>query len=103
MPLENIKFDDKRKFDTVLICEVIEHIYPDEERKMLNSLRPYIDSKTAFIVSTPIGWMPDPYHVRGFSKRNFKRHLKKYYGTPKEIDLYSGYSQVAFGWFNFKD
>lgn len=100
MPLENIKFEDKRKFNTVVICEVIEHIYPDEEKKMLNTLRPYIDSETAFLVSTPIGWMPDPYHLRGFSKREFKRHLKKYYGDSIEIDLSSGYSQVAFGYFN---
>lgn len=100
MKLEDISFDDTRKFDTVLICEVIEHLYPDEERKMLDALRLYIDSKTAFIISTPIGWLSDPYHVRGFSKRKFKQHLKKYYGAPIEIDYSSGYSQIVFGYFD---
>ncbi|MBN1969068.1 MAG: hypothetical protein JW870_06850 [Candidatus Delongbacteria bacterium] len=67
---------------------------------MLNTLRLYIDSKTAFIISTPIGWLSDPYHVRGLSKRKFEQHLKKYYGAPIEIDYSSGYSQIAFGYFD---
>lgn len=102
MRLENINFNDGMKFDTVVVCEVIEHIYPAEEKRMLNALQPYIDSKTAFIVSTPIGWMPDPHHTRGFSKNKFRRHLKRYYGDPVEIDYSSGYSQVVFGYFNVR-
>jgi len=102
MQLENIKFNDTIKFDTVVICEVIEHIYPAEEKRMLNALKPYIDSETAFIVSTPIGWMRDPHHTRGFSKSKFSKHLKSYYGDPVEIDYSSGYSQAAFGYFNVR-
>ncbi|NVM54129.1 MAG: methyltransferase domain-containing protein [Candidatus Helarchaeota archaeon] len=100
MRLENIKFKNIKKFDTVVICEVIEHIYPDEEKKMLNALRNYVDSETIFIVSTPIGWMVDQFHVRGFTKKQFKNHLKKHYGEPLEIDYSSGYSQIAYGYFN---
>lgn len=100
MPLENIKIDDTKKFNTVVICEIIEHIYPDEEKKMINALRPYIDSKTVFIVSTPVGWLSDPYHIRGFSEKEFKKHIKRYYGNPIKFDLSSQYSQIAFGYFN---
>ena len=103
MKAENIYFDDTKKFDTVLICEVIEHLYPDEERKMLNTLMPYINSETIYIISTPIGFMDDPHHVRGFSKKQFINHLKKYYGDPLEVDYSSRYSQSAFGYFNVKD
>ena len=100
MRLEDIKFKNIRKFDTVIICEVIEHIYPEEEKKMLNALQLYVDSETIFIVSTPIGWMADPFHTRGFTKKQFKKHVKKYYGEPLEIDYCSGYSQIAYGYFN---
>ena len=102
MRLENIHFKNIKKFDTVVICEVIEHIYPDEENKMLNTLRFYVDSKTIFIISTPIGWMDDFFHIRGFSKKRFKRHLRKYYGKPLEISYTSGYSQIAYGHFNLR-
>lgn len=100
MQCESIHFDDTRKFDTTVICELIEHIYPDEEKKMLIALRHYITSETTYIVSTPIGFMDDPHHVRGFSKKQFINHLKKYYGYPLEVDYSSGYSQVAFGYFS---
>ena len=99
MNLEDIKCEDGRKFDTVVNCEVIEHIYPDEEEKMLISLKPYIDSHTLFILSTPIGWLQDPFHVRAFSEKEFKKHIRKYYGNPIGIDTSSGYSQVAIGYF----
>lgn len=55
IPLEEIKFDNTRKFDTVILCEIIEHIFPDQEMKMLHALKPYINAKTIYIVSTPIG------------------------------------------------
>jgi 2-polyprenyl-3-methyl-5-hydroxy-6-metoxy-1,4-benzoquinol methylase len=100
MYLENIKFEDAQIFNTVVISEIIEHIYPDEEEKMLKGLRPYINSTTSYIISTPIGWMPDPYHIRFFSKKRFKTHLEKYYGEPMEIDCLLDYSQSAFGYFN---
>jgi 2-polyprenyl-3-methyl-5-hydroxy-6-metoxy-1,4-benzoquinol methylase len=100
IPLEEIKFDNTRKFDTVILCEIIEHIFPDQEMKMLHALKPYINAKTIYIVSTPIGWLEDPHHVRGFSKRNLKRHLKRFYGEPIDIDYSAEYSQSAFGYFN---
>jgi len=99
MKLEHIQFNAQKKFDTVLICEVLEHIYPDEELKMLNAIRSYIDSTTRYVISTPIGWMPDPHHVRFFSKKRFKKHLKLLYGDPIEINYSSEHSQVAWGYF----
>ncbi len=100
MKLEYLRLDVQYAFDMVVVCEVIEHLYRDDELSFLNSLRPYIDSNTRFVVSVPTGWMDDPYHVLGFSKRGFKKHLNKFYGNPSEIDYLSGYSQVAWGYFN---
>jgi len=99
---ENIHFNDTRKFDTVLLCELIEHMYPDEEKEMLKALKQYIHSETTYIVSTPIGFMSDPHHVRGFPKKQFIKHLRKYYGNPLEVDYSSGYSQIAFGYFDVR-
>jgi 2-polyprenyl-3-methyl-5-hydroxy-6-metoxy-1,4-benzoquinol methylase len=98
MNTNNIEFPQGTSFDTIVLCEVLEHLYPDEEAQMLSALRPYIHPKTTFVVSTPIGWMADPFHVRGFTQEEFTAHLKKYYGTPLEVNLGSGYSQSAFGY-----
>lgn len=100
MSLEKLSFNNIDKFDTVLICEVIEHIYPDEELEMLRRLQQYIDKTTSFIVSTPIGWMLDEFHARGFTKISFLKHIEKYYGSPLEISYTSGYSQSVFGYFS---
>lgn len=100
MDLQKLKFERKQKFDTVMICDVLEHVYPDEEKKMLKSLKPYIDKNTYYIISTPIYWMDDPYHVRAFSKSEFKKHLRRYYGEPQIIDYSVGYRQITVGRFS---
>lgn len=100
MDLQSMNFEEGRKFDTVVLCDVLEHIYPDEEKRMLTSLKPYIDTNTTYIISTPIYWMDDPYHVRGFSKSEFKKHLRRYYGEPQIIDYSVGYRQIAVGRFS---
>ncbi len=99
MGAENISFSQGTLFDTVVLCEVLEHIYPDEEMKMLTSLRPYLHSKTSFIISTPIGWLSDAYHSRGFSQKEIIKHVKKYYGEIVEVDSSAGYSQSVLGHF----
>lgn len=102
LPVENLGLISGVRFDTVLICELLEHLYPDEETKMLKSLYSLTDSMTKFVVSVPIGSLQDPHHVRSFSKEKFKRHLIKFYGKPIEIDYSAGYSQVAWGYFNLQ-
>jgi 2-polyprenyl-3-methyl-5-hydroxy-6-metoxy-1,4-benzoquinol methylase len=97
--LAHLRLEEGQRFDTVMLCEVLEHLYAGEERAMLKALRPHVDSETRFVVSTPIGFMPDPHHVRGFTKKKFRRHIAKRYGEPLEIDYASGYSQCAFGTF----
>ncbi len=101
MSFDSIKFDSAIIFDTIMICEVLEHLYIDEEVKMLHALFNYINSETRYVISVPIGWLPDKYHVRGFSKEGLKKHLRKFYGEPIEVDYSSGYSQVAWGYFRF--
>ena len=92
--------DTDSMFDTFVACEVLEHMYPDEERALLKSLRPHVSPKTAYVISVPIGWLPDPHHVRSFSRSAFLKHLAAYYGKPLKIDSSSGYSQVAWGYFD---
>jgi 2-polyprenyl-3-methyl-5-hydroxy-6-metoxy-1,4-benzoquinol methylase len=99
MSVEGLEFEPGIIFDTVIICEVIEHLYPDEERQMLNALFNSVNSKTRYVLSVPIGWLPDQYHVRGFSRNDFKKHLRKFYGEPVQVNYDSGYSQVAWGYF----
>ena len=97
--VENLQLNQPALFDTVVMCEIIEHLYPDEERKFLNGLRSYLHTETKYVISVPIGWMDDPHHVRGFSKRKFKRHLERFYGEPIEIYYLSDYTQEAWGYF----
>jgi 2-polyprenyl-3-methyl-5-hydroxy-6-metoxy-1,4-benzoquinol methylase len=99
MSVKALQFPEGTHFDTVMLCEIIEHLYADEEKQMLAELRKYVDDTTRYVVSTPIGWMPDPHHVRGFTKRQFRKHLARHYGPPEEFDYASGYSQSAFGRF----
>lgn len=98
MKVEALEFKEDERFDSVIICELIEHLYPDEETKMLSAVRPYLAPNARWIVSTPVGFLPDPHHVRGFEKDEFRNHLNRCYGPVSEIDYASGYSQVAWGY-----
>jgi 2-polyprenyl-3-methyl-5-hydroxy-6-metoxy-1,4-benzoquinol methylase len=98
--VSQLRLPSTERFDTVVACELIEHLYPDEELAMLKAIRPRLAPSARYVVSTPIGWMPDPFHVRGFTPEAFRSHLEKYYGPVTAIDLSSGYSQVATGLFS---
>lgn len=100
MSLEHLDLGREPRFDCVFLCELIEHLYPDEELPLLDKLRPALAPGATFVVSTPIGWMEDPRHVRGFSVRQFEAHLARHYGKVAGIDRSSGYSQVAWGEFS---
>lgn len=95
---ENLRLSPDELFDTVMLCEVIEHLYPDEELLLLERLRPHLAANARYVVSTPIGWLEDPTHVRAFSKRGLRRHLARYYGPVASVDYSAGYSQAAWGW-----
>lgn len=97
--VEAIRLEPGLRVDTVLCCELIEHLYADEEKAMLRAIRPHVSGETRYVVSTPIGFLPDPHHVRGFDKKPFRRHLERHYGPVEEIDYGSGYSQSGFGRF----
>lgn len=68
-------------YDTVVLAELIEHLQLEEELAMLASIKPSLKIGANFIVTTPIGFMPDPDHVRGFSLREFTDHLQTHYGA----------------------
>lgn len=87
-------------FDTVVLCEFIEHLYPDEELRLLEALRPHLAPGAGWVVSVPVGWLEDPHHVRAFSPAAFSRHLRRHYGPVQGRDDSSGYAQVAWGEFD---
>ena len=89
------------RFDTLVMCEFLEHIYPDEECKLIAALKKYAAPNARYVISLPIGWLEDPHHVREFSKAKFKRHLSQNYGPADTINYDSGYSQVASGPLNW--
>lgn len=96
---DGLALPQDRQFDTVVMCEFIEHLYPDEELRLLEALRPHLAPGAGWVVSVPVGWLEDPHHVRAFSPAAFARHLHKHYGTVQGRDDRSGYAQVAWGEF----
>ena len=102
------EFVSNQLFDSVMLCEIIEHINQHEEYTFLKNIQnnlikyeaPYTPgySATRWVVSTPIGFMPDPHHLRGFSKAQFIRHLERNYGVIKGIS-YNDCQQTAWGYF----
>ena len=96
MPVDAISLHGA-KFDCLALCETLEHLYPDEERALLDAVLPLMAPSAKYVISVPVGWLEDPHHVRAFSRSGFKRHLERRYGKPESVDYASGYSQVAWG------
>ena len=89
----------EQNVDTVVLCEIIEHLPQQLENEILKSIRQYVRSQvTKWVVSTPIGFMLNPHHCRGFSKVEFIAHLKKHYGAIDSIH-YTEIQQTGCGWF----
>jgi 2-polyprenyl-3-methyl-5-hydroxy-6-metoxy-1,4-benzoquinol methylase len=99
--VDALELPENVKVDSLVACEVLEHLYKDEEMHMLECVRSRLAGDARFVLSTPIGWLDDPHHVRGFSKVDFIKHVEQYYGPIAQIDYRSGYSQVAVGAFRF--
>jgi 2-polyprenyl-3-methyl-5-hydroxy-6-metoxy-1,4-benzoquinol methylase len=70
-------------FDTVVLCELIEHLSTKEEIELLRTFRPLISSGARVILTTPINYMEDPDHVRGFRSFHFKWRSSMLYGSVK--------------------
>jgi len=97
--IAELSFDNNLTFDTVMLSEIIEHISLSKETSFLNNIRKNLNpSNSCFVISTPIGFMPDPTHLRGFSKNEFIKHIERYYGIIKDIH-YTKIQQIAFGYF----
>ncbi|MDR0307493.1 MAG: class I SAM-dependent methyltransferase [Chitinispirillales bacterium] len=94
---EGLSFDNSYCFDTILLSEVIEHITLFEELKILDSIRANCSPNCRFVVSTPLGYMPEGTHIRGFSRSDFIYNLNTFYGKPKNI-YYTDIQQIAFGY-----
>jgi SAM-dependent methyltransferase len=96
-PLTELAFAAEERFDTLVMCELLEHLYPDEERALWQAVRPHMAAGAGYVISVPVGWLEDPHHVRAFSRGGLSRHLKRRYGSPEGRDESSGYSQVVWG------
>lgn len=68
------------KFDCVILSELIEHITTSAEISILENMLPNLNDKAEFIITTPIGFMNDPTHIRGFSKIACILHILLFYG-----------------------
>lgn len=92
-------FDARRlpRVDTLVLCEIVEHLTTRDELDMLARLAPALSPETRYVISTPVGFLEDPTHVRGFTKTQFIEHVEGLYGPLESIDYRSGYSQVAVG------
>ncbi|MCC7509249.1 MAG: class I SAM-dependent methyltransferase [Planctomycetes bacterium] len=99
MGMHELHFEAGERFDTVVACELLEHLYPDEEAALLAAIRPHLAQGAGYVVSVPIGWLEDPHHVRAFSRAKLTRHLARHFGPAEGRDESSGYSQVAWGRF----
>ncbi|MDH3251713.1 MAG: glycosyltransferase, partial [Ignavibacteria bacterium] len=76
--LRTYPFNDQ--FDCVVMGELIEHLSLAEEQALVSRLRAIMRPGASFIITTPIGFMPDPDHVRGFSREEFNLHVPQLYG-----------------------
>ena len=75
---ENLIID--YKIDCVILAELIEHITTIDEIRILENIQENLIDKAKFIITTPIGWMADPDHIRGFSQTACKIHILLFYG-----------------------
>jgi len=64
--LEGQKIASYGPFETVVLAELIEHISLKQELTIVDAVRPYILGGARWVISTPIGFMSDPDHKRGF-------------------------------------
>ena len=101
--IDSVSFADDVMFDTIILSEIIEHIPLEKELSFLKNIRlGHIKGGkegTKFIISTPLGFMTDPHHLRGFNKIEFIEHLEKYYGSIHDIH-YTICQQIAHGYFD---
>lgn len=107
-PIADFTPDPGEKFDTVMLSEVIEHISLEVELEFLEKIRANLNKNiiikninygSSYVVSTPIGFMADPTHCRGFSREEFALHMEKYYGPIRGL-CWTTCQQIAWG--NFR-
>jgi 2-polyprenyl-3-methyl-5-hydroxy-6-metoxy-1,4-benzoquinol methylase len=71
-------------FDTVVLAEVIEHLSLSDEALMASAVLPRLARRAQWLISTPVGFMPDPDHRRGFGRRFLRWHARLLYGPIEE-------------------
>ncbi|MDD2273743.1 MAG: glycosyltransferase [Desulfuromonadaceae bacterium] len=80
-----LNFETYEKFDCIVIAELIEHLSQVEENKIISILNKILKINSKIIITTPIGFMPDPDHVRGFTPEEFVSHLTHNYGIIEKL------------------
>ncbi len=95
--MAKLQLDPAERFDTLVMCELLEHLYPDEERALRAAALPCMADDAGYVISVPNGWLEDPHHVRSFSASALERHAARHYGPVLGRDDSAGYSQVIWG------
>ncbi len=68
-------------FDTVVLSELIEHLRFPEEIELRDATRRYLKPTVRWVITTPIGFMRDPDHKRGFATRWLRIRSTLLYGS----------------------
>lgn len=68
-------------FETVVLSELIEHMSLEQELTVVNAVRPYLSPGATWVITTPIGFMTDTDHKRGFGNLLFCWHTRLIYGS----------------------
>jgi len=104
-------FKDKKKFDMILMIEVLEHV--ENPKKIIRKIKSLLKDNGVFIASTPnkfifnlIGWLTreekDETHISEMSYRQFKLLIQKnfakfeFIGIPPLMGVYRKFPLLSF-------
>ena len=90
-----VELEDTGQFDCVVMSEFVEHIPLGIELQTRKRLTKYLRDGSTYLISTPLGYMEDPDHKRGFGKRLFLLHCRLLYGEVLEWSCNNGVNQFA--------
>lgn len=84
---------EKEKFDAIVMIEVLEHIKPEEVKKVLQKIKARINKNGKLIITVPSKKMPQPKkHYQHFTEESIQDLLKEYFVIKK----ITGYGKSGF-------
>jgi SAM-dependent methyltransferase len=77
--------EERATYDTVVLSEIIEHLSFDQEVGVIRAARKHLRKGGRWLITTPINFMPDPDHVKGFMRWYFRLRVRLLYGSIVEL------------------